>query len=212
MSKLLSDPIYQVHHARACPFEAKRDGASIVLSGYALEWAVVGNHGQCFSAAAVKPVAAPLIVSHVTNKQIGTCALEADGEGMFCLATLSHDCPADIVAQIERRDLSWFTADITVPISQASQKICVDEWSLAAVSLVRPDFGIRRATASRGPLLLESKAAVIDLLRDNGVPRAAAERIASGGWPALSGITPVTPSSLKVDIDNITQALKGAVK
>ena len=37
---------------------------------------------------------------------------------------------------------------------------------------------------------LASRAEFRDLLRDSGLPRAAAEKLASGGWPALAGDTP----------------------
>lgn len=192
------------------------DGSAMVLSGYCLEWAVWGSHNLFFSAtsAGAKTETAPLILTHLRNLEVGQCRIERDSEGLYAEAIIYPDSPSGVFEDVKSGLLSAFSADIAVPKSQLPKRGRggIDEWSVSAVSLVSLDHGFRRVSAKQGPVIIPNKASLVDVLRSCGVARNAAERIAAGGWPAISGLSTPTPSSLKSDIDALTQSLKGALK
>lgn len=55
---------------------------------------------------------------------------------------------------------------------------------------------------------LQSKSELIDLLRDGGVPKAAAARVAAGGWPALSNNDQRKAHELAELLDRATNQLR----
>lgn len=58
---------------------------------------------------------------------------------------------------------------------------------------------------------LASKAELADALREIGLPKAAAARVAAGGWPALAGADDLTEHATRLAaiVDRATKSLKG---
>ncbi|MGX9984540.1 HK97 family phage prohead protease [Methylobacterium fujisawaense] len=69
---------------------------------------------------------------------------------------------------------------------------------------------------ARARLNLTSKAEVVDLLRKSGLSRDAAQRLASGGWPALEAKADPTPEPMLRDLlkalDTNLSDLKGLIR
>ena len=55
---------------------------------------------------------------------------------------------------------------------------------------------------------LQTKAELVDLLRDGGIPKAAANRIASNGWAGLTGVDDDRIRDLAAKISQNTQAIR----
>lgn len=62
----------------------------------------------------------------------------------------------------------------------------VGDRALAAYQAAFEQLGMPASSRLHGPRHIGSKAELRALLREAGLPKAAAERIAAGGWPALS--------------------------
>ncbi|WP_133304750.1 hypothetical protein [Mesorhizobium sp. DCY119] len=216
-SKFYSNGETRVHHARPCPLDFRILAGKIKLTGYALQWAVTDDTGIYFDATArsVSDLPSheyPLIRSHHAGEVIGSCILEADSEGLFVSAIIDHEPGGDVASQIENGRIGGFSADVIVPPGGlrrgAVGPVAAEQWEIGAVSLVDIRRPTLRAGAQKGALLLTSKAELVDTLRAAGISRAAAERVAAGGWNALeTAVAPTVPSLINA-IENLKQSLK----
>lgn len=82
----------------------------------------------------------------------------------------------------------------------------ITDLELVEVSLVA--MGANRRARVAGVKSLAAKSDLIDLLRDGGLSKAAAARIAAGGWAALSGADHQKAIDLAADVARATQSLK----
>jgi HK97 family phage prohead protease len=108
-------------------------------------------------------------------------------EGRLNLQTAAG---AETFAHLRAGDISGLSIGYTVPrggakVTRSGRELTkIDLVEISIVSLPASEAA-RVAQVKNAPIQLESRAALERLLRDAGLSRAAAEKIAAGGWPAL---------------------------
>ncbi len=201
-------------HGAPSLFKASRLRGELLVSGYALQFGALDNFGTWYEATgwpSGRTVEVPIILSHNPEQEVGVCALSPDAEGVFAEATID-DVGGSIAGAIKTARYSCFSADIVLPPSAtvrfaAGKPFSIEQWDIAAVSLVGMEAPAVRQSADRGPVVLHSRAELVELLRASGLARGAAERIAAGGWPALETATAPTITSINSTIETLTKSL-----
>lgn len=137
----------------------------------------------------------PLMLwAHDTARPVGRwtdVSEKRDGLHVRGLMNLKTTAGRDAWEHVRAGDVRGLSIGFRVPEGGAKfsgDKRHVSEVELLEVSLVAmPAQPLARVTETRS---VRNRAEFRDLLRATGLPRRAAEKLASGGWPALAGETP----------------------
>lgn len=129
---------------------------------------------------------------HRANEPVGRWLdLREDERGLFARGKLNLNTSAgrETHAHVKGGDVSGFSIGFLLP-DGGRKRNKEGSWTITDLDLleisVTPVPANRRARVS-AVKSLQSKSELIDMLRDGGLPKAAAARIAAGGWPALAG-------------------------
>lgn len=149
---------------------------------------------------------------HDTSKPIGRWTeMHEDDFGLFMKGQVNINTTSgkDAHQHLEQGDASGLSIGFVVPQhgarSEGGNTILTDLDLMEVSAVVFP--ANRRARIS-GVKSLQSKTELIDLLREAGLPKAAANRIAAGGWPALSGADGQKAIDLAAQIDAATRKIR----
>lgn len=135
-----------------------------------------------------------MLWSHDPSRPVGrweTLAETTEGLAVRGRLNLKTDAGRQAYEHLLAGDLSGLSIGYQVPDGGADtgrHARRLTRVNLLEVSLVA--IPANRRSRIRQVKHLSSRAELRDLLRENGLPRAAADRLASGGWPALAGNTP----------------------
>ncbi len=154
-----------------------------------------------------------MLWSHDQTKPIGKWTdMYEDDFGLFVKGKLNLDTShgKDAHAHVVHGDATGFSIGFYVSPqgkkSGSNGTTILTDVDLVEVSAVV--FPANRRARVSGVKTLQSKSELIDMLRDNGLPRAAAARIAAGGWEALAGADHEKAFELADMIDRATQKLR----
>lgn len=133
-----------------------------------------------------------LLWQHRAAEPIGRIAeLKEDDHGLYLEGRLNlettrgRDAHAHLVAKdVDSFSIGFFIADGGQTRNADGTSLLTD-LDLAEVSVV--SFPANRNARIQHAKSLESKSELVDLLREGGLSRTAAQRVAAGGWPALAG-------------------------
>lgn len=132
-----------------------------------------------------------MLWAHDPSRPIGRWdEMHEDDFGLHMRGTLNLGTTAgkDAHQHLEQGDVRGLSIGFVVAKSGARQNgatTILTDLDLMEVSAVV--FPANRRARISGVKSLASKSELVDLLREAGLPKTAAHRIASGGWPALSG-------------------------
>lgn len=150
---------------------------------------------------------------HKMDQPIGRwLEMYEDDYGLFVKGQLNLDSihGKDANAHITHGDATGFSIGFYTSANgaktSANGTVTLVDIDLVEVSAVV--FPANRRARVTSQKTLQSKSELIDLLRDNGLPRAAATRIAAGGWGALAGLELNTASAFLDDIDRAIKQIK----
>ncbi|TYR32126.1 HK97 family phage prohead protease [Mesorhizobium microcysteis] len=150
---------------------------------------------------------------HRSDEPVGRwLELKQDGHGLFVRGKLNLDTQAgrETHAHIKGGDVTGFS--IGFLLSEGSRKRNDDRsWTITDLDLweisVTPIPANKRARVSEVKSL-QSKSDLIEMLREGGLAKAAAARVAAGGWPALSGNNHEKATDLAQRIARATATLR----
>lgn len=154
-----------------------------------------------------------MLWSHNQAQPIGKwIEMHEDDYGLFVRGKLNLDTShgKDAHAHILHGDATGFSIGFYVT-PQGKRTGTNGTTILTDVDLVEVSavvFPANRRARVSGVKTLQSKSELIDMLRDNGLPRAAAARIAAGGWEALAGADHEKAFELADMIERATQQIK----
>lgn len=153
-----------------------------------------------------------MLWAHDPSKPIGRWVeMHEDDYGLFMKGSINLNTTAgkDAHQHLEQGDVSGLSIGFVVPKSGARQdgaNTILTDIDLMEVSTVV--FPANRRARISGVKSLTSKSELVDLLRDAGLPKTAANRIAAGGWPALSGTDQQKAIDLAAQIEAATAKLR----
>lgn len=156
---------------------------------------------------------APVMLwSHDTGRPVGRwehLAESAEGLAVRGRLNLKTEAGREAFEHLRAGDLSGLSIGYSITAEGADRNggaRVLKEVELLEVSLVALPAN-RRARVRQ----VKSRADFRDLLRQSGLPRGAAEKLATGGWPALSGDTPDDHeiSQLAHEVKALAALLKG---
>jgi HK97 family phage prohead protease len=132
-----------------------------------------------------------MLWAHDPTKPIGRWTdIREDDFGLYVRGSLNLDTSGgkDAHQHLKHGDATGLSIGFVIPQSGARQDgatTILTDIDLMEVSAVV--FPANRRARVSGVKALQSKSDLIDMLREGGLPKAAAARIAAGGWPALAG-------------------------
>lgn len=179
-----------------------RDADAGVIEGYA---SVFGgppdSYGDIIAPGAFKRTLAEhksegstpaMLWCHKGDEPVGRwLELREDATGLFARGKLNLDTQAgrETHAHVKGGDVSGFSIGFVLPEGGRTRN-SEGSWTITDLDLweisVTPIPANRRARVN-AVKSLQSKSELIDMLREGGLPKAAAARVAAGGWPALAG-------------------------
>lgn len=190
----------QLHQRFSPLFETRfevSDTAPGAISGYASVYGVVDSYGTVFKRGAFRRTleehraeqsAPALLWCHDARAPIGSWStIREDDRGLFVQGRLNLEVEKarEALALIKAGDVNGLSVGFMVDPDNISATgngaLELSDVDLVEVSIV-PAPANRRAR-----LQLDSRRDLEGLLHRSGLPRAAAQRIAAGGWPALIG-------------------------
>lgn len=154
----------------------------------------------------------PMLWCHDTSAPIGKWLhLEEDRTGLFARGAINLNTTLgrDAYAHLKDGDVSGLSIGFAIGKdgrqSLGGGNRLLTDIDLVEISVVTLPAN-RRARAQ--VKTLGSKSELIDMLREGGLPKSAAARIAAGGWPALAGEDHQKATDLAELIERATANLK----
>lgn len=149
-----------------------------------------------------------IVVGRWTTMQETALGLEVRGQ-----VNLKTGAGRDAFEHVLAGDARWLSIGYNTPDGGRTYD-GKGVWTLSEVDLI--EVSIVSAPADRKARITEvkslgSKAELIDALRDVGLSKAAAARVAAGGWPALAGVDDDTEHATRLAalIERATAEIKG---
>lgn len=192
----------------ALPFEAKATAQGVIEGFAATFGGEPDSYGDVIARGAFAASlerhkterAAPVMLwAHDPARVVGRwldLAETAEGLAAKGMINLKTESGREAFEHVRAGDLSGLSIGYQTRKSRMEGGARVlTEVDLAEVSIVALPANRRariRAVKSADPISLKSRAELRDLLLDAGLARAAAEKIARGGWPALANADPET--------------------
>ncbi len=154
-----------------------------------------------------------MLWSHDPSAPIGRwIELREDDRGLYVRGQLNLDTTRgkDAHGHLKHGDVSGLSIGFAIPpsgktVGPGGSNLLIDV-DLVEISVVA--FPANRRAVVDGVKTLQSKTELIDLLREAGLAKAAANRVASGGWPALSGEHHQKAIDLAAEIERATANLR----
>lgn len=154
-----------------------------------------------------------MLWSHDQREPIGKWIdMHEDEFGLFVRGKLNLDTSRgrDAHAHVKHGDATGFSIGFYVGEQGhkhgANGTTILTDIDLVEVSAVV--FPANRRARVSGVKTLQSKSELIDMLREGGLPKAAAARIAAGGWPALTNADQQKAFELADMLDRATNDLR----
>lgn len=191
----------RLEYTEAIAEDVKADLAQGIVEGYA---STIGGEpdraGDTIAPGAFRDVVAAFrkgqakvsfLWAHDTARPIGRVEeLREDAKGLFMRARFNLETPAgrDAYQHAKSGDVSAFSIGFRIPPGGAKhtrtgrELRSIDLWEVSLVTL--PANTNAQVTQVKS-VEIETKADLVDLLRRVGLPKAAAKRVAAGGYPAL---------------------------
>lgn len=157
-----------------------------------------------------------MLWSHQLERPIGSWSrIEETSEGLAVVGQINVKTQggADAFEHVRSGDVGAFSIGFLTPENGrrylGKGTFALDEIDLVEISLVAVPANTRARV--RSVKFLESKSATVQFLRDAGLPKAAATKLAAGGFAALAGTALDEERALKFvrQIEAATKALKG---
>lgn len=177
----------------------------------------VGAFTQSLSALRRDGQSIPMLWAHDQKRPIGRwIELREDARGLFARGQLNLETQGGREAQAHTvaGDVTGLSIGFSVPrdgVRREGAITFLTDIRLGEISVVAvPANGRARITGTKS---LASKSDLVDLLRETGLAKDAARRVAAGGWPALAGETtnPVDWSAMTRAVKAATDRMKKAI-
>lgn len=153
-----------------------------------------------------------MLWAHDPSRPIGRWTdMHEDGFGLYIKGTINLNTSfgKDAHEHLAQGDVGGLSIGFMIPENGSRQdgtaKIITD-LDLMEVSAVV--FPANRRARVNNVKSLNSKSELVDLLREAGLPKTAAHRVAAGGWPALSGADHEKAIALAAQIEAATAKIR----
>lgn len=159
-----------------------------------------GAFSRSLSRHRAERTAPAMLWSHATDRPVGAWdTMEEREDGLHVRGRLALNTEAGREAFEHLRAGS--TTGLSIGFSVADGGAERDGWSRVLSDLELHEISLVTLPAARRARVtsvkeIKSRADLRDLLRESGLPRGAAEKLASGGWPALNGDS-ITETEIK---------------
>ena len=155
----------------------------------------------------------PMLWSHSPSEPIGTWSeLREDGRGLFVRGQLNGEVARarEIRALAVQKAVTGISIGFEVP-DGGRRKAADGSFRLEEIELWECSLCVFPANASARltDVKIGSKSELIDVLRERGFAKAAATRLAGGGWPALASGDDDEAKQLMAALQRSAQRLKG---
>jgi len=201
------------------PLRIKRASPQGIVEGYASTFndspdsygdvVAVGAFAKSLAAHKAADTMPPMLWAHDQSTPVGRWdEMREDATGLFVVGTLNLDVEAgrDALAHVKHGDVGGLSIGYRIApggIRFEADFAVLTEVKLMEVSLVCiPANGNARVS---GVKAISTKSGLVDFLREAGLPKAAARRVAAGGFAALAADGAETE-----DIESIKAALSAS--
>ena len=154
-----------------------------------------------------------MLWSHDPANPIGRwTSLREDATGLFVTGqlNLATSRGKDAYEHLKQGDVSGLSIGFFVPKggrhSGEKGSSVLTEIELVEISVV--SYPANRRARVAGVKSLNSKNDLVDMLRESGLSKSAAARVAAGGWPALAGTDHQKAIDLAAEIERATALLR----
>lgn len=213
LSKSKSGPLLK--YAAGVEIEIKSSGDGRV-AGYGSVFNTLDSYGEkvapgAFAKSLAGGVLPKMLWQHDTDRPIGRwLKASEDGRGLYVEGQLNLKTTAgqDAYEHLVAGDVDGMSIGYReVRTRNEGQARVLEELALYEVSIVT--FPANRDAAVDTIKALNSKSELVDLLRGAGLAKAAAARVAAGGWPALAGADHQKAADLADIIERATAQIRG---
>lgn len=206
-----------LQHATAFPLEFKADHSGFI-AGYGSVFGVTDRSGEkvergAFAKSLAERAAIKMLWQHRQDTPIGRwLKVQEDTKGLYVEGQLNMKTTAgrDAYEHLAAGDVDSMSIGYREVKARYEGNVrLLEELTLYEVSVVTFPANPAAAVETVKSVTLNSKSDLVDLLRQAGLAKAAAARVAAGGWPAIAGDADIPNTNGLADIiDRATAELR----